>query len=117
MIFEVLICISIFYSDQEKQIARLIGRSTLSIQEAEKRVKSQMPMDKKCEKSHFVIDNSGYADITILETEKILKSLNASRQHWKIRAFMFIALSGFLSLLLWLDTIFKFLPFNAFRNN
>lgn len=106
-----------FYSDQEKQIARLINRSSLSFEEAEKRVKSQMPLHKKCEKSHFVIDNSGSVENTRVEAERVLKALNGSKNHWKIRFYMLMVSTGFLSLLFWLDTIYKFLPFNVFINN
>lgn len=75
-----------------------------------------MPLEKKCEKSQFVIDNSGTKKETRLEAEKILNILNGSRQHWKIRIYMFMALIGFLSFLFWIDTVFKFLPFNIFSN-
>ncbi|KAL5280460.1 dcakd.2 family protein [Megaselia abdita] len=109
-----IICVN---CDQEEQINRLIARNSLSFEDAEKRVKSQMPLEEKCEKSHFVIDNSGSTESTRIEAEKILEVLNDCRQHWWIRFYMFMVLTGFLSLLFWLDTLFKFLPFNAFRRH
>ncbi|KAL5274783.1 dcakd family protein [Megaselia abdita] len=84
--------------DQEKQISRLIDRTSLCFEEAEKRVKSQMPLDKKCEKSNFVVDNSGSAENTIAQTKQILNILNKSKQHWKIRVYMILTLIAFFAL-------------------
>lgn len=74
-----------------------------------------MPLDKKCEKSNFVIDNSGSIENTQIEVERILKSLNASKQHWKVRGYIFMTLILFVLFIFWLDTIFNFMPFNIFK--
>lgn len=44
-----------------------------------------MPLDKKCELSHFVIDNSGALHDTEEEAAKIMTALLDSRHYWKMR--------------------------------
>jgi dephospho-CoA kinase len=55
--------------DPEEQIVRLIKRNKISRDEAEKRLKSQMPIHEKKALADMVIDNRG----SILETEKIVE--------------------------------------------
>ena len=43
----------------EQQLERVLGRDELSAEEAEKRIASQAPLDKKLEVADYVIDNSG----------------------------------------------------------
>ncbi|TDG47559.1 hypothetical protein AWZ03_005998 [Drosophila navojoa] len=68
--------------DSEKQLQRLLARNELSETEAVNRIESQMPLEKKCEKSHFVVDNNG----SILATEeaamRIYTMMQESKQHW-----------------------------------
>ena len=47
------------YSDRETQISRLIKRNNLTVEEAEKRVNSQMPIEEKRKFADFIIDNCG----------------------------------------------------------
>jgi dephospho-CoA kinase len=55
--------------DPEEQIRRLIKRNKISRDEAEKRLKSQMPIHEKKALADMVIDNRG----SILETGKIVE--------------------------------------------
>ena len=50
----------------EEQISRLMTRNGVSREEAEKRLKSQMPISEKIALADIVIDNKG----TIAKTEK-----------------------------------------------
>ncbi len=47
----------VVYLDYEKQIKRLYQRNGLSREEAVKRIKSQIPMEKKARMADYVIDN------------------------------------------------------------
>jgi dephospho-CoA kinase len=46
------------YVDHDTQIKRLMDRNNLTLDEAEVRIKSQMPFEEKIKYSHRVIDNS-----------------------------------------------------------
>lgn len=48
----------------EIQIQRLMKRNNLSLEAAESRIKSQIPIEKKCKQSTFVINNEGSEDET-----------------------------------------------------
>jgi dephospho-CoA kinase len=63
--------IIVVYVNNEYQIERLIKRDKISRDEAVKRIKSQMPMNKKMELADYVIDNS----CEMFETQKQLKDI------------------------------------------
>ena len=48
-------------------------RNHLAQEEAEKMIQSQMPLDEKCQKATFIIDNSDELCYTIEQIQKILK--------------------------------------------
>lgn len=50
------------YSEEDIQVTRLMDRSQYTEAEAKKRIKAQMPLELKCEQSHFVIENSGQSN-------------------------------------------------------
>lgn len=58
----------------EIQIRRLMQRDHLSEEEAQKRIRSQMPAEEKEKLAHFVIDNSGTREETFRQLEKIIFS-------------------------------------------
>ncbi|HET9177538.1 MAG TPA: dephospho-CoA kinase [Terriglobia bacterium] len=55
----------------EQQVERVIAKSGLSPEDAEKRIASQMPADEKCRRADFVIDCSGGLE----ETRRQVKDL------------------------------------------
>ena len=66
--------IILVYSDRETQICRLIRRSNLTIEDAEKRVNSQMPIEEKRKFADFIIDNCGsFEDLAINARDVFLK--------------------------------------------
>ncbi|KAL7744546.1 hypothetical protein ACLKA6_017065 [Drosophila palustris] len=67
--------------DPDKQLERLLERNELSVEEAKERVESQMPMEIKCERSHFVIDNNGSIEETEAETMRIYHLMQKSKKH------------------------------------
>ncbi|KAH8343950.1 hypothetical protein KR084_002360 [Drosophila pseudotakahashii] len=74
-----IVCVS---CDSDKQLERLLARNELSESEARHRVDSQMPLDKKCEKSHFVIDNNGSVEEAENSAMSIYNMMSDSKQHW-----------------------------------
>ncbi|KAH8278990.1 hypothetical protein KR018_012118 [Drosophila ironensis] len=74
-----IVCVS---CDADKQLERLIARNELSETEARHRVESQMPLEKKCEQSHFVINNNGSVEETESSAMGIYNMMCESKQHW-----------------------------------
>ncbi|CAG9558667.1 unnamed protein product [Danaus chrysippus] len=68
--------------EDHQQLERLCKRSDISEKVALKRIKTQMPLEKKVANSHFVIDNSGDKDSTFRQTESIIRVLRRSKFTW-----------------------------------
>lgn len=69
-----------------QQLERLIARNNLTRQEAEARINSQMSLDEKCARAHYVVDNSGDVQATKDQVRRIVEELRSSWAHWKYRA-------------------------------
>ena len=54
--FDIICCVS---SERDLQISRMMTTRGYTREEAEARLKAQMPVQEKAEKSHYVIDNNG----------------------------------------------------------
>ena len=68
--------IIIAYSAPEEQIARLMERDGIGLEEAENKIKSQFPLSEKLKVAHYTIDTSGSFENTrihTLETFHLLK--------------------------------------------
>ncbi|KAH8311109.1 hypothetical protein KR044_004388 [Drosophila immigrans] len=74
--------------DSDKQLQRLLARNELSEPEARNRIESQMPLEQKCEKSHFVVDNNGSIDDTEKAAMLIFNMMQESNKHWYNRGFL-----------------------------
>jgi len=83
--------------DNETQTERLMARNGYSKSDAELRIKAQFDLTKKCERSHFVIDNSGSFEETRAEVVKVLNYIQSSNHHLTNRLYLFI-FAGFLFL-------------------
>lgn len=79
-----------------------MDRTGLSEENAKKRISAQMSLEKKCEQSHFVIENSGNAADTEEQTLKIIQILLESNHHWKLRGIILATTAVFISVLAWL---------------
>uniref|UniRef100_A0A182JIE8 Dephospho-CoA kinase domain-containing protein n=1 Tax=Anopheles atroparvus TaxID=41427 RepID=A0A182JIE8_ANOAO len=88
--------------EEDIQVTRLMDRSHYTEAEAKKRIKSQMPLEQKCEQSHFVIENSGTLRDTEEQTLQILSILQDSNQHWKIRGIIFATAALLVSSIAWI---------------
>lgn len=83
---------------------RLMERQYITETRAKKRIKAQMPLNKKCELAHFVIENSGSLEDTREQVLKIVSNLKSSRYQWRFRIIAGLFCTGIISLLLWFGT-------------
>ncbi len=67
----------VVYADKEAQAKRLMERDGLSRTDAEKRIASQLPLDKKVKMADFVIDNSKGIEGTRRQTIDIFNKLRS----------------------------------------
>lgn len=75
---------------REQQIQRLITRNNYSEGESIARIDAQMPLDKKCEMSDFVIDNSRELSDTRNQVRQVVKQLRSSYKQWWLRTAMIL---------------------------
>lgn len=68
----------VVYADPERQLARLVDRDGLTLEEARQRVEAQMPIEEKRMRADFVIDNSGTLTWTRQQVEALWLRLAAS---------------------------------------
>lgn len=61
----------VVYCSQQKQLERLMQRDRLSLEQAQARINSQMPIEQKCDRADVVLDNSS-------TLEALLKQVDAS---------------------------------------
>lgn len=90
--------------EEDLQLQRLMERSKMSEAQAKTRISIQMPLESKCDKANFVIENSGNLEDTRTQVARIVAQLKSSRQHWKLRIIAGLLCSGVISLLFWLGT-------------
>ncbi len=70
-------CVICVYASRDLQIQRVMSRNNLAMQEAIKRVDSQIDIEIKRAKSDFVLDNSGGLDELKVEFQKLLLFLKS----------------------------------------
>ncbi|CAG2053213.1 unnamed protein product [Timema podura] len=81
--------------EEDLQLQRLMDRNSMSESRAKQRISAQMPLDSKCEKGHFVVENSGTVDDTRQQVLKIISVLQSYNTHWKMRAIVGLCCTGF----------------------
>lgn len=64
----------VVYVSEEKQLSRLLQRDHITLTEAEKRIRSQMPISDKVKKADVIIDNNGSIEQTKKQLLKLLKT-------------------------------------------
>lgn len=65
----------VVYTDPATQIKRLMDRNGYSPEEASQRIKAQIPLEDKCRRADYVIDNSGSLEETERQLENILSAI------------------------------------------
>ena len=73
--FDIICCVN---SERDLQISRMMATRGYTREEAEARLKAQMPVEEKVAKSHYVIENNGSAEELKRETEKFVSWLKNS---------------------------------------
>lgn len=84
-----------------------MARNNYSAEDATKRIKSQMPLAMKCEKSQFVIENSTSIEFTEKQTLDILRMLLDSNQHWRIRFYTIGTILTIAIVIYWVYSLFN----------
>jgi dephospho-CoA kinase len=64
-------------ADEATQLARLMARDGLSREEAQQRLRSQLPLADKVRHAHYVIDNSGDRAATAAQVREVYRALRA----------------------------------------
>ncbi|CAN7988998.1 unnamed protein product [Ixodes hexagonus] len=89
----------------EQQLERLMMRSGLGAEEAKSRIQAQLALEQKCALANFVIDNTADVATTRTQVEDVVRTLRASRTHWKIRAIIFVVLTGTIVSVAWMTKL------------
>ena len=76
--FDIICCVR---SVRTTQVDRMMTTRGYSREEAEARLKAQMPVEEKAAKSHYVIDNDGSAEELRAKVVAFVGWLKARRQH------------------------------------
>ncbi|KAG0417652.1 hypothetical protein HPB47_005456 [Ixodes persulcatus] len=84
----------------DQQLIRLMLRNGLGAEDAQSRIRAQLPLEQKCALADFVIDNTTDSAHTRKQVEDVVRTLRASRTHWKIRAIVFVVLTGTINIYL-----------------
>ncbi len=65
----------VVYASPEQQLSRLMARDRFSREQAEARIRSQMPLDEKRKHADFVIDNSGSREDTARQAQAVFEQV------------------------------------------
>jgi dephospho-CoA kinase len=81
-------------------------RGQLTDERAKARIAAQMPLELKCEKAHFVIDNS--RDIANLKKEvnQLIVTLRSSNAHWKMRIYFIVSMACIFYAIMFLSNLY-----------
>lgn len=102
-----IICVT---TETDIQISRLMDRNNMSLTEAKKRIQAQMPLEKKCAMSHFVIENSGSPKDMEEQAVQIVNMMLESNHHWRLRGIIMASAFSILAGIAWiLDRKYKFI--------
>ena len=78
--YDIICCVR---SARETQVARMMDTRGYTREEAEARLKAQMPVEAKAAKSHYVIDNDGSAEELKLKVAKFASWIKERRKNEK----------------------------------
>lgn len=65
------------FVDRDTQLKRLTARNNLTIEEAEARINSQMPLTEKVSRSDYRLDNNGNLDALYEQIDRLLEELES----------------------------------------
>ena len=64
----------VVYCSKQQQLERLMQRDNLTLEQAQARINSQMPIEEKCDRADVVLDNSS-------TLSALLKQVDAAYRH------------------------------------
>lgn len=86
-------------SDRDTQLARLMRRNGLNREDAEARIKAQLPLKDKVRMAHHVLDNSGEWSLTKRQVVLLHGELERSLEYLPLRLGVLTGLAGIAGLL------------------
>lgn len=86
-------------SDRDTQLARLMRRNNLSREDAEARIKAQLPLKDKVRMARHVLDNSGEWSVTKRQVVLLHAKLEHSLEYLPLRLGVLTGLAGIVGLL------------------
>ena len=86
-------------SDRDTQLARLMRRNNLSREDAEARIKAQLPLKDKARMARHVLDNSGEWSVTKRQVVLPHTELEHSLEYLPLRLGVLTGLAGIVGLL------------------
>ncbi|KAI9290964.1 dephospho-CoA kinase [Neoconidiobolus thromboides FSU 785] len=69
----------LIYCPVKIQLNRLMSRDNITLEEANKRIDSQMKLDDKIKLSNFIVDNSGDLEESFKQIDQLIKRINHSK--------------------------------------
>lgn len=67
----------VVYCSPQQQLERLIQRDRLTLEQAQARIKSQMPLTEKCQLANVVLDNSSTTEALLKQVDAAILSMSA----------------------------------------
>ncbi|XP_059989018.1 dephospho-CoA kinase domain-containing protein isoform X1 [Lagenorhynchus albirostris] len=89
----------VVYCDRDTQLARLMQRNNLNRDDAEARIKAQLPLKDKARMARHVLDNSGEWSVTKRQVVLLHAELERSLEYLPLRLGVLTGLAGIASLL------------------
>lgn len=86
------------HSDRDTQLARLMRRNNLSREDAEARIKAQLPLKDKARMARHVLDNSGEWSVTKRQVVLLHAELEHSLEYLPLRLGVLTGLAGIVGL-------------------
>ncbi len=69
----------VVYCSPQQQLQRLIQRDRLTLEQAQARINSQMPLAQKCDRAHVILDNSSTQAALLQQVDLALASTHFSK--------------------------------------
>lgn len=72
---DIVDCVILVYVNRKTQVERLMNRDKISMEEAERKIDSQMSLDEKMEYADYLVDNNNDVENTRLQLKSIIKEI------------------------------------------
>ncbi|WP_250123896.1 dephospho-CoA kinase [Chroococcidiopsis sp. CCMEE 29] len=64
----------VVYCSRQQQLERLMQRDRLTLEQAQARINSQMPIEQKCQRADIILDNSSNPEALLKQIDAVLKT-------------------------------------------